>query len=173
MPAIVPFLLVSVILAAIAIVQSRRQHRPGKVQSVAAAPASGRRMGTLTRRGRVGDAQLGAPVRSTVAIAPGDSPATALDLLASDGTELAHVNVSDAIMVRGWSKGHLVIAFGEARRDYGPSWGLGPALAGWEIHLVTATGEVLRCYGGPGSSADDDLARLRTRIQGAALAQAS
>jgi hypothetical protein len=46
-------------------------------------------------------------------------------------------------------------------------------MAGWEIHLVTASGDVFRCYGGPASSADDDLARLRTRIQGAVLAQAS
>jgi hypothetical protein len=170
MPVIYPFLLLSVILAAVAIVQSRRQRRPVTSQSVASVPASGPRMGTLTRCGHVGDAELGAPVRSTAAIAPGDSPATALDLLASDGAELAHVNVSEAIMVRGWSRSQIVIAFGDARPDHGPSWGLGPALAGWEIHLVTATGEVFRCYGGPGSSADDELARLRSRFQGAVLA---
>ena len=54
-----------------------------------------------------------------------------------------------------------------------PSWALGPNLAGWELHIVLASGEMLRCYGVPASAAADDLDRLRTRIQHVVLEQAS
>jgi hypothetical protein len=173
MPVILPLLLVSLILAVLAIIQAR-QARLSRESPVSQPGArSGRQTATLVRRGRVGDAELGAPSWSTILVAPVESPTAALKVLASDGTVVGHVNASDVVAVRAWSKGHLMLTFGGSRREYGHSWALSPAMAGWEINFVTATGDILRCYGAPGSSANDDLSRLRARLHGNALAQAS
>ncbi|MDT4925751.1 MAG: hypothetical protein QOG01_3464, partial [Pseudonocardiales bacterium] len=75
--------------------------------------------------------------------------------------------VAGVIMARVWSRGLLVLEFGGMRSDYGSPWPVSPEIAGWEIHLVDACGRVFRCYGGPDSSIDDDLDRLRARIHGA------
>ncbi len=91
----------------------------------------------------------------------------------ADGTPYTTVNVGQVVMARAWSRGHLVLAFGETRREYGAAWALGPGMAGWEIHLVDASGGVMRCYGGPGIAVDADLDRLRTRLQAVVLSHAS
>jgi hypothetical protein len=127
----------------------------------------------LARFGRIGASTQPEPVRSLITIASSEGSANALEVSSVDGSVHESVAAHDVVMARGWSRGHLIVAFGETRREYGPSWALGPAMAGWEIHLVTATGKTLRCYGAPGSSADADLARLHERIQNAVLPQAS
>jgi hypothetical protein len=147
--------------------------RPVALHAVATRTAVGRRAPGLTRIGSIGDATQPDPVRSLIAIATPDEANSALAISLADGTVLERVSAANVVMARGWSHGHLVVAFGETRREYGPSWALGPGMAGWEVHLVTSSGKVLRCYGAPGSVVDEDLARLRDRIQSAVLAQAS
>ena len=160
--------------AALFAVQHARRHRNSTGPAVAPATSisTGRRVPGLTRLGRVGDARQPDPARALISIASMDDPGTALVVTSFDGGTVA-VAASDVVMARGWSRGHLVVAFGETRREYGPSWALGPALAGWELHVVTASGATLRCYGAPGSAVDDELVRLHERIQLAVLPQAS
>jgi hypothetical protein len=69
-------------------------------------------------------------------------------------------------MARVWSRGLLVLEFGSMRREYGPSWPVSPEIAGWEIHLVDASGQILRCYGGPEGLVSEDVDRLRARVLG-------
>ena len=178
MLAAIPLLGFSLIAALTASYYARRHRRsvaprPTALHSVATRTAVGRRVPGLTRAGHIGDAAQPDPVRSMISIAAPDDADSALDISLTNGTTLEHVDAADVVMARGWSRGHLVVAFGETRREYGPSWALGPAMAGWEVHVVTTNGTVLRCYGPPGSLADEDLARLRGRIQSAVLAQAS
>lgn len=178
MLAAVPLLVFSLVAALTAHYYARRHRRsvaprPVALHSVAARATVGRRVPGLTRAGHIGDAVQPDPIRSMISIATPEGVDSALDVTLSDGTVLEHVEADDVVMARAWSRGHLVVAFGETRREYGPSWALGPAMAGWEVHLVTTNGKVLRCYGPPGSVADDDLARMRERIQSAVLAQAS
>jgi hypothetical protein len=178
MLAAIPLLGFSLVAAFAASYYARRHRRsvaprPVALHSVATRTAIGRRVPGLTRAGHIGDAAQPDPVRSMISIAAPAEAGSALDVTLTDGTVLEHVPASDVVMARGWSRGHLVVAFGETRREYGPSWALGPAMAGWEVHLVTTNGRVLRCYGPPASVADEDLARLRERIQSAVLAQAS
>lgn len=173
MPVTVPLLLVSLILALVAIAQSRRPHRTASLRVVPQVKPVSKRVSSLLRTGHIGDGVLGDPVRTTVRIAPVDAPHIALEISDLTGQVLAQLTVAETVMARGWSSGHVVLGFGETRREYGPSWALGPNLAGWELHLVSASGEMLRCYGVPASAAADDLDRLRTRIHHVVLEQAS
>jgi hypothetical protein len=177
MVAVIPLLTFS-LLAALNTVYYARQHRRlgarrVPLHAVATRESVGRRIPALARIGRLGDAKVSDPIRAMVAIAAPGSATTAVEVFAADGSELAQASAHDIVMARGWSRGHLVVAFGETRREYGPSWALGPGMAGWEIQLVKADGTVLRCYGAPGSVVDEDLARLRARIQSAVLAPSS
>lgn len=176
MPAILALLAISLLLAGVAIYQSRRHHgrspAPSKLHAVNSQPSI-RRVGSLVREGHIGDGELGVPVRTLARIAPPEQPAKALEVLNPDGSTHTSLKAGQVVMARAWSKGHLVVAFGETRREYGPAWALGPGMAGWEIHLVDSTGGIVRCYGGPGTQVDDDLDRLRTRLQAVVLAHAS
>ena len=177
MPATLELLAIALVFAGIALYQSRRHRLADTAQPTplraTKAPAGARRVGALVRDGHVGDAELGAPTRAISRIAPADQTSTALEVNRADGSSYTTVNVGQVVMARAWSRGHLVLAFGETRREYGPAWAVGPGMAGWEIHLVDAAGGVMRCYGGPGMAVDADLDRLRTRLQAVALSHAS
>jgi hypothetical protein len=178
MPASIPLLMFSLVLALVAAYYARRHRRcvPSSrisPHAVATRTPVGRRVPGLARRGRIGDATQPDPVRVLISIAAADEPVAALDICATDGSVLEQIAAADVVMARGWARGRLTVAYGETRRAYGPAWALGPAMAGWEIHVVTASGKVVRCYGAPGSVADEGLVRLRERIQSAVLAQAS
>jgi hypothetical protein len=176
MPAAIPFILISVLLAVIAVAQGRRHsHRhiaklaaAGRA-SVKTAPAHKRT--ALVRVGRVGSTVLANPVRSRVIIAPEGSARTAFEVTGSGLT--ANVPVAGVIMARVWSRGLLVLEFGSMGREYGSAWPVSPEIAGWEIHVVDASGQILRCYGGPEGLIDDDVARLSSRVLGATAPAAS
>jgi hypothetical protein len=176
MPTTLALVFISSLLGAVAMYQSDRHRRyvaarRGPQHSASRARA-GQCVSTLVRDGHVGDAALGSPVRTLSRVAPADAPTKVLESFVADGTVHTSVSTDDVVMVRVWSRGRLVLASGETRREYGPAWALGPAMAGWEIHVVDTSGGVVRCYGGPGTSIDDDLARLQTRIPSVALASA-
>jgi hypothetical protein len=171
MLAVLPFLLFSVLVAAIA--ASRRRRVPA-AQAVTTAPhIVAHKVLGLTRIGQIGTAALPEPVRASMRIAPSDAATTAVELFAADGTELATIPAHRVVMARGWSRGRLLLSYGEMRREYGTSWPLGPNLAGWEVHLVDASGAVYRCYGAPHTDQSADLERLHTRLQALVLAEAS
>jgi hypothetical protein len=169
MPANVYLLLVDLALATVAGLVVRRERRPRARARFDEAD----RIASLVRIGRVGDPEFAEPVRSCVRIAPSDDSALALAVFAADGTQLTSISADEVVMARCWSGGRQIVSLGEPRPVYGPFWPLGPNVAGWEIHVVSAGGETVRCYGAPGTSLDDDLARLESRIRIVPLARAS
>jgi hypothetical protein len=167
MLAVIPLVAISAVLAVVGLVRARANRRP--VAPRIAVPETGQsRFPALTRIARTGEALPADPARCVARVAEQDAPGAAIELTGPDGTVLAELATSRVVMARGWSRGHLILSFGESRPIYGTSWPLGPNVAGWEIHLVDAGGRVVRCYGAPGSSLDSELARLHSRLQAAA-----
>ena len=89
MPVIVPLLLVSLILAAVAIVQSRRQRHSVTLRVAPKAKPIGKHVSSLVRTGLIGDGVLGDPFRATARIAPADAPGLALEIIDLAGQVVA------------------------------------------------------------------------------------
>ncbi|HET6876036.1 MAG TPA: hypothetical protein VFH38_00750 [Jatrophihabitans sp.] len=171
-----PFLLVTLGVAIVALYQARRLRggvpsRP--VVSRATDTPTGTRVPALLRVGRIGIEAHGRATRCTARVAPADQPNSAIIVYAANGTVLADVPTADLVMARAFTSGRCAVSFGEARREFGQTWPLGPEVAGWEVHLVDVSGTITRCYGMPGSQLDLDVERLRRRIEQALLAEAS
>jgi hypothetical protein len=169
-PVNVYLLLVDLALAVVAGLLVRRNRRP---RAVSERTDKADRIASLVRIGRVGDPEFADPVRSSVRIAPSDDSASALEVFGADGAHVTSIGAGEVVMARCWSGGRQVVSLGSPRPVYGPFWPLGPNVAGWEIHLVSAEGATLRCYGAPGTSLGDELARLESRIRAVPLARAS
>lgn len=166
-----PFLLVSLGVATVVLYQARRLRGGVPVRPVLS--SSNPRVPALLRIGRIGVEAHGKATRCTARVAPVDAPDSAIVVHGANGTVLADVATTDLVMARAFTGGRCAVSFGEARREFGQTWPLGPEVAGWEIHLVDVTGTITRCYGTPGSRLDLDIERLRRRIEHTLLAEAS
>lgn len=159
MLAILPTIILAMTLATAVAALSWRQRHPAGPALVELPAVPSRALGTV-RTGHIGDADLDAAVAASFRVAPAGSPGHALEVFGQNGAHLADLDIADIVMVRGWSRSRLVLSYGEMRPAYGSAWPAGPAVAGWEIHLVDASGRVVRCLGTPGTSLDAELARL-------------
>ena len=170
MLAVLPLLAFGLLVAGI--VTSRRRIAPPVSADIDLPRIAPHRVLGLVRIGHIGAAHAPDPVRAAMRVAPTDAPTRALELFAADGTELASLPAHRIVVARGWSRGHLLLSFGEMRREYGTSWPLGPNLAGWEIHLVDSAGVTYRCYGPPQVTLATEIERLHSRLQSLVLAEA-
>jgi hypothetical protein len=172
MVAVLPLLAFSLLVAAF--VASRRRISPTTSSPSGGVPdITPQKVLGLARIGHIGSADRPEAVRATMRVASTDAVAGALEIFAADGTELAAVPTHRVVMARGWSRGHLLLSYGEMRREYNMAWPLGANLAGWEIHLVDAAGNTYRCYGAPNTSLTAEIERLHARLQSLVLAEAS
>jgi hypothetical protein len=171
MLATLPFAAVLLAVSLVAIGRSRRVTHAAPVRSLPSRAAA--RVVASAQLGRIGAATLAEPMRSMVTVAPANRADVALELEGMDGALLVRLAPEHIVMARGWSRGHLLLSFGESRPAYGVRGTSAPAAAGWEIHLVDVTGRVLRLHGAPGASLDEELVRVHTRIHEALLARAS
>jgi hypothetical protein len=173
MPANLYLLVIDLALALVTAFLVRRDRASQRREVPTSKADNPDRIAALVRLGQIGGQALAGPIRSSVRVAPVDEAGIALEVLAGDGAQLACIAPDRVVMVRCWSGGRQVISIGAPRPAYGPFWPLGPNLAGWEIHLATASGETLRCYGAPGTSLDLELDRLQDRIRRFPIARAS
>ena len=171
MPAIMLPLFFSVMFAGV-LVGSREKLRHIEEPAMTAKPKPTRRLEAAVRRGKVGTSVLSEQIRTTAVIAPADDSETALALFKLDGSPLLTLATADIAMARGWTKGRMVVARGENRREFGPAWPLNPTENGWELKLVTVSGKVYRCAGDT-LNVEGELARLHKRINDAVFAHAS
>lgn len=167
-----PFVLISLVLAAVAGSHVRRHRSPCRPAHPDASPTDGQPVPVAIRVGRVGKA-LSAPRRGMALVAPPDLPGNAVVVFDTFGRQQRSVELSSVAMARAWSDGEPVLAFGTMRDRYGTFFAVGRNLAGWELHLVTYSGETIRCYGSPGTSLDADLSRLQDSLRRGRLLRAS
>lgn len=158
-----PLSMVSLLLAAFASDRAYRQRRGTRRARGNDPEQSGHAVPVLVRTGRIGE-QLARPVRATAEIAPAASPDEALRVVDATGQVLESVGHAQVVMARGWSDGALVLEYRRTRESYSAPWPAGRNIAGWELHLVTTTGESIRCYGAPGTTLNGDLARLSVSL---------
>lgn len=167
MLATLPYALIGLLVTLLVIGRSRRHTHAAPVRALPNRAAA--RVHASAQLGRIGAATLAEPMRTMATVAPANRADVALELEGMDGAVLARLAPEQVVMARGWSRGHLLLSYGESR----PAYGLpGSTTLAWELHLVDSAGRVLRLHGQPGISLDDELVRLHTRIREALLARA-
>lgn len=170
MPATLPLALLCLVLGLVVVGRSRRLNR--SAAEPVAEPVR-HRMHAAAQFGQVGATTLTEPIRSMAYVAPVGSASVAIDVEGMDGGPLARTATDHVVMARGWSRGHLVLSFGAMRPAYVRCGPFPMSDSGWEIHLVEASGRLVRLRGLPGAVLDDDLLRLHYRLREALVAHAA
>jgi hypothetical protein len=167
-----PYLLISLMLVALAADIARRTRSSLRAVPDSAQAATTPSTPVLACIGRVGQ-PLVAPTRAALRLAPEDEHAVALEMSVRMKDEPVRVGITDVAMVRGWSGGLLLLDYGTPVRGGGLAWPMGPNLAGWELHLVTKQGDSIRCYGAPRTTCDAELAALAAQLSQSQALRAS
>lgn len=122
----------------------------------------------FVRAGYEGGQSLPPNARMMVRVAPEERPRGAFTFATVDGQDI-HYSADQVASIRAWSRAGTIFGFGAAGAAAATlTNAMNQHLAGWELEVRFLNGDLLHLYTDSGAPPMTELARLRSRLAGAA-----